>query len=190
MLIMRKFKLLDKGKNAQMEPDTMYKALCAEKYTQYPYRKEELGEDMYVIEQVICGYWKHRYLIDERDKTAEEFMSEGTVLQTVCKDDIDWESLKRLPQAAVNQAKRLDATYPTFIRKYKDGVAEVSWQINPDGRYFMDEDGYGMTDDKEVTIYGFVDRDGRALVRFRYIDDYSVLDGMEKEARKNLEPRK
>lgn len=182
--------LFGKDNDAQVESGVAYKALGAEKYTHYPYEKKELGEDMYVINQVICGYWKSRYLIDERNKAANEFMSEGTVLQTICKDDIDWESLKGLPQAAVNQAKRQDATYPTFIRKYNDGLAEVSWQLNPDGRYFMDEDGYGMTDDEEVTIYGFVDREGRALVKYRRIDDYSELDGMEKEARKNLEARK
>lgn len=188
-MIMKKFKLSGKGKDAQVASNVAYTALSAEKYTQYPYEKEELGEDMYVINRVVCGYWKHRYLIDERSKTAVEFMSEGTVLQTVCNDDIDWWSLIGLPQSAINRARRQDATYPTFIRKYKDGVAKVSWQLNPDGRYFMDEDGYGMTDDEEVTIYGFVDREGRALVKFRHIEDYSELDEMEKEARKNLAAR-
>ena len=54
----------------------------------------------------------------------------------------------------------------------------------------MDEDGYGMTDDEEITIYSYVDRAGKPLVKFRYIKDYSELDEMEKEARKNLKKRK
>ena len=54
-------------------------------------------------------------------------------------------------------------------------MAEVSWQLNPDGRYYMDEDGYGMTNEKEITIFGFIDRnaemqDGRGKSR-------EIIDG-------------
>lgn len=164
----------------------LYKTLSAEEYTQYPYEKETLGEDMCVINQVVCGYWKPRYLIDESNKTAVEFLSEGMTLKTVSTDDIDWESLNGLPQYAINRAKGLSAAYTTFIHKYKDGVAEVSWQLNPEGRYYMDEDGYGMTDDEEVAIYGFIDRVGRPLVKLRDIYDINELDEMEKEARRNM----
>lgn len=95
-------------------------------------------------------------------------------------------SLEGLPQDAINNAKELNAHFSTFVRDYKNGVAEVSWQINPDGRYYMDEDGYGMTDDEEITIYSYVDRTGKPLVRFRNIRDYGELDEMEKEARRTF----
>lgn len=101
-------------------------------------------------------------------------------------DGIDWESLDGLPQYAIDRAKEQNAIFPIFMHNYKDGVAEVSWQLNPEGRYYMDEDGYGMTDDEEITIYGFIDRRGRPLVKFRYIYDISELDEMEKEARRNM----
>lgn len=39
-------------------------------------------------------------------------------------------------------------------------------QINPDGRYFADEDGYGMTDDEEITLVGYIDRRGKAVGKF------------------------
>ena len=54
----------------------------------------------------------------------------------------------------------------------------------------MDEDGYGMTDDEEITIYSYVDRAGKPLVKFRNIKDYGELKVMEKEARKKLKNRK
>ena len=60
----------------------------------------------------------------------------------------------------------------------------MSWQINPDGRYYMDDDGYGMTDDIEITLYAYVDRSGKPLVKFRNIKDYDELEVMEKEARR------
>lgn len=169
------------------EEEKLYKMLSENQYKEYPYEQSDLGEDMTLVNQEIYGYWKPRYLIDERNKTAVEFMSETMTLQTLSTDDIDWESLNGLPQYAVNRAKGLNATYPTFIHKYKDGVAEVSWQLNPEGRYYMDEDGYGMTDDEEIAIYGFIDRAGRPLVKLRDIYDISELDGMEKEAIRNLE---
>ena len=58
-----------------------------------------------------------------------------------------------------------------------------SWQLNPDGMYFMDEDGFGMTDDDEVEIYGFIDRQGKILVKFQHInEDWKRLEIMKKEA--------
>ena len=98
--------------------------------------------------------------------------------------------MEGLPQDAKKKKKKLNAHFPTFVRGYKNGVAEVSWQINPDGRYYMDEDGYGMTDDEEITIYSYVDRAGKPLVKFRNIKDYSELDEMKIEARRNFKNRK
>jgi len=44
----------------------------------------------------------------------------------------------------------------------------VRWQINPDGRYYMDDDGFGMTDDEEITLLGKIDRTGKVVVPFSY----------------------
>ena len=65
----------------------------------------------------------------------------------------------------------------------RKGVAEVLWQLNPDGRYYMDEDGFGMTSDEEITVYGFIDSEMNVLVKFQYIDeDWKRLDKMRREA--------
>ena len=65
------------------------------------------------------------------------------------------------------------------------------WQIQPDGRYWADEDGFGMEDDEEVTLYTYVDRDGRFTGPFRiYRVGYHVysLDRFEHQrTRKYLE---
>lgn len=66
----------------------------------------------------------------------------------------------------------------------------MSWQINPDGRYYMDDDGYGMTDDEEITIYSYVDRAGKPLVKIRCIKNYSELEQMEQDAIKILKNRR
>lgn len=188
---MKKLKFF--GKSMQIEDTAaceLYKELCVGKYTQYPYERRDLDDGMSVINQVIGEYWKPRFLMDEKSKTAVEFMDSCTILKTISTDDIDWMSLEGLPQDAIDKAKELNALFPTFVRGYKKDIAEVSWQINPDGRYYMDEDGYGMTNDEEITIYSYVDRAGKPLVKFRNIKDYDELNEMEKEARRNLKNRK
>lgn len=167
----------------------LYKALSAKEYTQDPYRKEDLGDGMSVIKESIVDYMKPRFLMDDRNGTAVHFMDSMATLKTVCTDDIDWQSLEGLPQDAIATAEGLDAVFPTHVGRYKDDVAQVSWQINPDGRFYMDEDGFGMTSDKEITIYSYVDRSGKPLVKFRNIKNFSELEGMEKEARRNLKKR-
>ena len=59
------------------------------------------------------------------------------------------------------------AMYPTFVEGFRKGVARVRWQINPDGRYWMDDDGFGMTSDIEVEIYGYINKEGKVVGKFR-----------------------
>ena len=72
--------------------------------------------------------------------------------------------------------------FPSFIREFRNGVAQVDWQLNPDGRYYMDDDGFGMTDDEEIEIYGFIDTKGNVLVKFKAIKDRKELEVMRKKA--------
>ena len=170
--------------------EKLYKELYAEKYTKQPFDYDDLGEGMGVIGETMCGWWKHRYLINHNTKCAYEFMDKDQILCTVTEDDIDWESLKDLPKDAQEEARALSFHFPSFIRSFKNGVAKVSWQLNPDGRYFMDEDGYGMTDDEEIEIYGFIDQKAKVVVKFRNInEDYGELDTMREVAEEIVRQR-
>ena len=142
----------------------------------------DLGEDMAVGEQVIGQYWKPRFLIDHRSRTVVEFISLSKTLQTVSHDDIMWETLSSANEKALSRAEDLSFHFPSFIYGYKNGVAEVQWQLNPDGMYYMDDDGFGMTPDVEYNIHGFIDRRGRVRSKFRHIDSLSELDDMRREA--------
>lgn len=170
--------------------EDLYTQLNVSSFSSYPYENRDLNDGMSIISQVIFGYWKPRFLMDNNAKTAVEFMDANEVLKTVSVDDIDLDSLKQVPDMIVERAIRLSAHYPTFIRSYKNGIAELSWQINPDGRYFMDEDGFGMTDDDEITLYGYVDRTGNPLVKLRMIESLDELRKMERQAFEYLTLRK
>ena len=161
----------DKIKHAvekQQYNKKLYEQLSSEQYHRHPFETRDLGEQMAIIHQSIGGWWKPRYLVNHLACEAYEFMDETERLLLVSDDDIEWESLMGLPSKAIARARAHSGLYPTVIRAYHNGEAEVTWQINPDGRYFMDEDGYGMTDDKEITLVGTIDRTGKVLRKFIY----------------------
>lgn len=167
----------------------LYMLLNTEKYTCYPYETKELQEGMALVSQVIGSWWKPRFLLNHDTKCAYEFMDINEHLTTVTQNDIIWDSLQDISEIAVEQAKRLSAHFPTFIHEFKNGVAPVSWQINPDGHYCMDDDGFGMTDDEEITIYGYLDCKGRVVSKFRAINNYNELDTMRKNAENSIKRR-
>ena len=128
-------------------------------------------EQLFVAQELInkvkskcCGI--KGYLLDNEAKCAYEFMSIDEVLQIVTDEDIDWDSLKGLPQDAFERAKAHSFHFPGHVYQYKNGVAEVEWQLNPDGMYYRDEDGFGMTDDEEINLYGAIDRKGKVVKKF------------------------
>ena len=43
----------------------------------------------------------------------------------------------------------------------------MRWQIQPDGRYWEDEDGFGMTPEEEIQLYTYIDLDGNFTGPFR-----------------------
>lgn len=178
---------INKMPGVESPEEKLYKVLNTDEYKERPYDVSDLGEGMAVVSETMWGWWKHRFLINHNTKCAYEFMDKDQKLVTVTLDDIDWESLKNLPENAQNTARHLSFHFPSFILKFENGVAQVSWQLNPDGRYYMDEDGFGMTDDDEIEIYGFIDTKGRVVVKFRNINEcYSELDTMRKEAERRL----
>lgn len=174
---------LNKIMGRECEAEKLYKVLNTETYKNRPFETEDLGEGMSIVNEVIWQYWKPRFLLDHQAQRAYEFMNKEEKLVTVTLDDIDWDSLGSITEeGAVDAAKRLDFHYPSFVLKYENGVAQVRWQLNPDGMYYMDEDGFGMTDDQEVNIYGFIDRTGKVLVKFKNIKNDDELKEMRKEA--------
>lgn len=151
------------------EDKILYQKLTSPQYKTRPYYQSDLGEDMILVSQVIDEYIKPRYLMDCRTKRAVEFMDKAQRLLTVTDDDIDWRSLKRVKdEEAIDVARYRLFIYPGDISRYENGMAEVRWEINPDGRFYCDEDGFGMTGDVEVTLYGVIDRKGKVVKKFTY----------------------
>ncbi len=151
------------------EDKILYQKLTSPQYKTRPYSQSDLGEDMILVSQDICEYIKPRYLMDCRTKRAVEFMDKSQRLLTVTDDDIDWRSLECVEdEDAIDVARYHLFIYPGDISRYENGMAEVRWEINPDGRFYCDEDGFGMTGDVERTLYGAIDRKGKVVKKFTY----------------------
>ena len=183
------YKKLSRIKSDKSTEEKLYEVLQLDTYKSDQYKTDDLGEGMAVLYQSIWGWYKPRFVQNHNDKTAFEFMDSDQCLVTVSCEDIDWSSLKKLPEEAINRAECLSFQFPSFIREYRNGVARVDWQLNPDGRYYMDDDGFGMTDDEEIEIYGFIDTQGHVLVKFKAIKDRKELEAMRKEAEETIKTR-
>lgn len=184
------FNLFRNNFKSYSDEEQLYNLLTTRTYSQYPYETKDIGEGMALVNEVIMQYWKPRFLLNHDTKCAYEFMNSNETLATVTHEDIAWETLNELPGVAREYAKSLSFHYPSFIRSFKNGVAEVSWQLNPDGRYFMDEDGFGMTDDEEIEIHGLINKVGKVVVKFQVISDYDELNMMRQQAEKIVRDNK
>ncbi len=165
--------------------EKMYRILSSDKYATGEYQKQKLGEGMEVVNQLIWGWWKPRFLLNHNLKTAYEWMWSNEQLAIVEAEHIDWDSMKNLPEDAVSTLRQYSFRFPSFIRYYQNGIAEVQWQLVPDGRYWMDDDGFGMTSDIELNIYGFIDQEANIVSKFHYYTDKEldsdILDKVRKE---------
>lgn len=186
--------IYDKINKMADEPGTydekMYRILVSDKYSSDGYEKRSLGEGMEIVNQVIWGWRKPRFLLNHNLKTAYEWMWPNQQLAIVEAEHIDWESMKNLPEDAVSTLQAYSFNYPSFLRNFRNGVALVQWQLIPDGRYWMDDDGFGMTDDEELNIYGFIDREANIVSNFHYYTDAElnahILDAVRKEAEQKI----
>ena len=53
------------------------------------------------------------------------------------------------------------------VGKFENGVAPVAWTLQPDGRYFEDEDGFGAENCREIILCSTLDKSGRFLEKFK-----------------------
>lgn len=160
----------------------LYEKLIMSGYNSEEYKHCELGENMTLVQVLWNDYWKPRYLIDHNTKNAYEFMTIRGKLNNVGDEDIDWNSLAGINEDPFNIARKRYALYPVLISPFENGVALVEWQLNPDGYYWMDEDGFGMTNDVELSVYGFIDKSNKVVVPFQTIKNYDMLNEMRKMA--------
>ena len=67
-----------------------------------------------------------------------------------------------------------------------DGQYALIWRIQPDGRYWEDDDGFGGTSEDEIDLYAHIEEDGNFVEPFRIFSVGSSLFYGTEEEKKQL----
>lgn len=59
------------------------------------------------------------------------------------------------------------------MTEFVNGECGVMWMLQPDGRYFEDEDGFGGDDREEIKLYSIMDAHGHFLTPFDETEIFS-----------------
>ena len=106
------------------------------------------GENLYLVEDKDEG----RYLVNVESEKIRK-ISEPGKLVGFSDDEIDLEAIEKLPHSYNARLRLLEYGGISRWDNCRDGLITLCWTLYPDGRYFADEDGYGMEDNKEVAVY-------------------------------------
>ena len=145
----------------KMTPQQLYLNLEIQNDCRYV---SNLGEGMSIAEKSPA---REMYLINHNTHEAWMVRSYGGTLIQWTTADVDMEELKDVENSG--NAHTMWAQYGFNIGLFNGGRAIVSWTLHPEGTYFADPDGFGMTDDEEVKVYGIVDTQCKIVKPFSLI---------------------
>ena len=103
--------------------------------------------------------------------------------------DIDYNAIAQECENGIGNAQAKAIRYAGLNRwdGFKDGLCAISWKLYPDGRYFADEDGFGMEDNDEEEVYAIIDTDLNIVESFRPIKDVAAyLKDLRKNKRESV----
>ena len=100
------------------------------------------------------GSEKAFYVANIKNGILRQFSSANGPL-LVDEREIDFNAIARDCHHGFRNAASKAICYAGLNRYdgYKDGLCAISWMLYPDGRYFADEDGFGMEDNDEENVY-------------------------------------
>lgn len=159
-------------------PKKLYKALSADFKSERNYYFAERGEGMMQAREKDS---RRMFLVNNNTKEAWELLTTNGRFSFWDASEVEIASAFDLPYRAQRNAVELCVPYHFGINEFKDGVAYVSWTLQPDGRYYADEEGFGMEDDDEINFYAFIDTKANILIPFQPMDD-SLMTRYRKQA--------
>lgn len=119
------------------------------------------------------AYGNPRYGIAPNDPVVE-FVNEKTGKRTTIIDKN--RRIVRFPgieneeniQKLINEGSLFPSnSFGVRFSKAEKGCYEMVWEVQPDGRFWEDEDGFGAPPDDEIKLSAIIDQDGRFITPFR-----------------------
>ena len=148
-------------------PKELYKTLSADFKAEKNFYFADRGEGMM---QVWEKGSSRIFLVNKKAKEAWELITANGNFSFWDASAVEIASAFGLPYKSQRNAVELHAPYHFGVNEFEDGVAYVSWTLQPDGRYYADEDGFGMEDDDEINFYAFIDKQANILIPFQAMD--------------------
>ena len=142
-------------------------------------------EDMAQLEQCDCYSWGEnlllvkdeygdRYLVNKETGKARQISTPGFVVG-LSDEEIDFATVDKLPHSENAHSRRMDYTPVGWYDRCKDGQIVLVWMLYPEGRYFADEDGFGMENHGEEKIYCVMNDNMEVVRPFTVVDDVPTL---------------
>lgn len=122
------------------------------------------------------------FFANSRTGKARQLLDENSNLVGFEDRDFDWEKLKAVEHPYDVNHKHVDYGGLGRYNDFCDGVCCLCWMLHPDGRYYADEDGFGMEDDDEENIYCIIDSHLRIVIPWQPMTDEEMATRM-REAR-------
>ena len=116
---------------------------------------------------------------------ARQLLDENSHLVGFGDRDFDWEKLKTVEHSYDLKHQYVDYGGLGRYSDFRDGVCCLCWMLYPDGRYFADEDGYGMEDNEEENVYCIIDSNLRIVIPWQPMTDGEMAEKM-REAREKI----
>ena len=147
--------------------------------------KEGYIQNMADLEQCDCYSWGEnlilaieqngdRYLVNLATKKARQISTQGFVVG-FSDDEIDFATIEKLPKSHNARLRKLNYGGISWYARCKNGLIALGWTLYPDGRYFADEDGFGMEDNDELTVYCVMNDNLEVVRPFTVVPDVPAL---------------
>ena len=128
----------------------------------------DIGENMAILKEDGMSF---TILNKETGKLRRIVSEDGRLLVNDC--EIDFEAIEKgCPDF---EGGKYVEYYFGIFRDFKNGVCAICWTVYPDGRYFADEDGFGMEHNNEENAYCIINRNLEIIVPFQPIKDVATV---------------
>lgn len=135
------------------------------------------GEDLLLVSDNDYG----EYLVNKVTGKVRKIVERGKLVG-FSDEEIDFETIDKLENSHNAHSRRIQYAGINRWTNCKNGLIALSWMLYPDGRYFADEDGYGMEDNDEVTVYCVLDENLQVVRPFGPVNDVPrLLSQLEQE---------
>ena len=123
------------------------------------------------------------YLVNQVTGKVRKIVERGKLVG-FSDEEIDFEAIDKLENSHNAHTRDIDYAGINRWTNCKTGLIALSWMLYPDGRYFADEDGFGMEDNDEVTVCCVMNEDLEVIRPFAPVDDVPQLLGQLAQEKK------